>query len=398
MLPSNVVIVTVDCLRAEDWENISSPSPEGTDSIKMISPGGATRYSMPAILTGSHVSEMGGYPSIEGVPTLANILNNAGYDTHFLHGNPWLNSEYGFGPFRDIYAPTVDGSDIHASSNNGDESENLTSLLDDYLPDSISSIAYPLKYRLLDAPKVGAENLVDEAISRLSSDENTAVWLHLMDLHRPYSVVPRNPLSLDYYRLLRFTRPEFFDLPADARPLIQETYKKNLQLVSRELGRLVDEAVDNDTLWILTSDHGEEFGNEGNWFHRNDRLNNELLNVPFEIRSPSDVIDVEGPVSGLDIAPTIARVLGDSLENTRGVPLQNGGSKFPTAEVHTQDRHHLFVTNGDENIVRTKPPESPENKLEAKALDVFESATQNEQTTIDEAAQKRLQRLGYVDL
>jgi arylsulfatase A-like enzyme len=106
------------------------------------------------------------------------------------------------------------------------------------------------------------------------------------------------------------------------------------------LFRLLEELDLSDrTVVILTSDHGEEFGEHGNWFHAK-HLYGEIINVPLIIRLP-DRFQRSGrvsvPVSLLDLAPTIAELAGakrhESWGGTSLLKIAADPSSFETRKV-----------------------------------------------------------------
>ena len=100
------------------------------------------------------------------------------------------------------------------------------------------------------------------------------------------------------------------------------------------LGSVIDELKEtgrwDETLFILVSDHGEELGDHGGWLHDQSAYD-ELIRVPLVIRFPGDEFAgrrIEGPVSLLDIVPTIMDYLHrpELAANCRGqslMPLLN---------------------------------------------------------------------------
>jgi len=68
----------------------------------------------------------------------------------------------------------------------------------------------------------------------------------------------------------------------------------------------------NDTLFVITSDHGEEFQEHGSWGHGHS-VYQELLHVPLLFRWPGAIgadVRARPVVSTLDIGPTVLDVLG----------------------------------------------------------------------------------------
>jgi arylsulfatase A-like enzyme len=100
-------------------------------------------------------------------------------------------------------------------------------------------------------------------------------------------------------------------------------------LVGRFLARLAELGRDADTLVVLTSDHGDQFGEHGRVGHGNS-LHNRVLHVPLGLRWPGRIPagSSDAPVQVVDVLPTVldlvdlpapARLDGRSL-----VPLLRG--------------------------------------------------------------------------
>jgi arylsulfatase A-like enzyme len=84
--------------------------------------------------------------------------------------------------------------------------------------------------------------------------------------------------------------------------------------VGRVLAALEAAGVDEDTLLIVTSDHGEEFGEHG-FFGHGETLHEANTRIPFVARLPGPRAERAGrvlqqPISLADIAPWVLRVVG----------------------------------------------------------------------------------------
>lgn len=96
--------------------------------------------------------------------------------------------------------------------------------------------------------------------------------------------------------------------PAD-KELIEAAYDEEVRFVDRELGRFF-EALEARGMWdeslvVLTSDHGEEFFEHGGFEHGHDVFD-EVVRVPLIVWGPGVGSGTEStPVSIADIAPTI---------------------------------------------------------------------------------------------
>ncbi len=100
------------------------------------------------------------------------------------------------------------------------------------------------------------------------------------------------------------------------------------------LGRLFDrleaEGILDDSLIVLTSDHGQMFGEHGKWVHRNS-LYEEVLRVPLMVSLPGVLPAgqvITTPVVTADVTPTILELAGlavpPALDGQSLVPLMLG--------------------------------------------------------------------------
>ena len=152
-------------------------------------------------------------------------------------------------------------------------------------------------------------------------------WLHLYDPHQPYE--PPEPY-----------RERFAD----------DLYRGEIAFVDSQVGRVLAElerrGLAADTAIVLTSDHGEAFGEHGEWGHGL-LAYDETLRVPLVVHAPGAVPGgrvVAERFSLYDLAPTLAELFG--LEGLPGelpgrslVPaLRDGGpagdAADPAAEVY----------------------------------------------------------------
>lgn len=110
-----------------------------------------------------------------------------------------------------------------------------------------------------------------------------------------------------------------------------------------------------DAVVVLSADHGEELGERGGWGHGH-TLHRELLEVPLALRAPGLAARrVATPVSLVDVAPTVAELLGvDRPATFLGhslVALLHGGAAQTTSIVaetrrDPQHRHQVALRVG----------------------------------------------------
>jgi len=82
------------------------------------------------------------------------------------------------------------------------------------------------------------------------------------------------------------------------------------QLLAKLLAKLAQLQLDRETLVIITSDHGDQFGEQGKVGHGNS-LHNKLLHVPLAFRWPGKIErgDYDGPVELVDLLPTVLELI-----------------------------------------------------------------------------------------
>ena len=329
---NRIVLVTFDTLRADHLSCYGYPRPTspfidslaagGGNFLNTYAPMPSTVPSHASIFTSLYPVQMNllknGHRLDDSVITMAEFLKKAGYDTaafvsttrHFTQGNLLQGFEY------------VDRPDI--------PNEVL------YLP---------------------ADKIVDKVISWLKgikTDDRFFLWVHFYDAHSPYMPPPEildkfSGISEDernkFTRFLQGERhvdPEFFSIiPEDyLRDSIDlsrygdkkvdgvetmlrviNAYDGEVRFLDTEIERLFSFferlGLANNTLWVITSDHGEGLGNHW-WFEHEKYLYNEQIHVPLIFYCPGRIIPgkAEKQSAGLvDILPTIAELIGRPLGN-----------------------------------------------------------------------------------
>jgi arylsulfatase A-like enzyme len=100
------------------------------------------------------------------------------------------------------------------------------------------------------------------------------------------------------------------------QPEIREAYAREVEIVDREIGRLLDgleaRGMMDNTLVIFLSDHGEGLGDHNHIGHIS-QVYDSLLHVPLVFSWPGSLPEgmvIEDPVSLIDVFPTVADLLG----------------------------------------------------------------------------------------
>ena len=149
-----------------------------------------------------------------------------------------------------------------------------------------------------------AEKVIEPALKWIEKTEGKwFCWVHLFDPHQPY--LPPPPYNSEYSH---------------------DLYSGEVAYTDASLGRLFDRLKATgkyeNTMIILTADHGEALGEKGEKTHSYFAYNN-TIHIPYIIRIPgSEGVEINKNVAHIDIFPTICDVLdidipdhiqGDSL-------------------------------------------------------------------------------------
>jgi len=377
----DVVLVTADSVRfdyADEMQFISS-----NDVFPGITAAHYTRPSLAAIHSSSYLAAAKTQPV---GTTLAEVLSDAGYTCIGLAPTPQMDPAFGFGAGFDQYESFYEGD--------GNALQKRTSGLREYLGqfDTVRRIYRqfnPMGAVLEDIPDDAT--LIDEAIERFNdADPPRFLWVHLMETHRPYGTGDEAvPVSLDRKaealggRGLLGRR----ELSSDERELIDEKYRDALGRCGTEVQRLI-ESLDSDPIFAFTSDHGEELGEEGYYYHQGyrRRVPEPIVTVPTVV----DGIELEAERCGLvDLAATLVAAQGiEPPAEWHGVDLAEREPDSTLTIAPWHEKATVLWQNFESRIV-------------ARDADVgFDEGTGEEHigsSEVSDDLEKRLKNLGYVD-
>jgi len=181
------------------------------------------------------------------------------------------------------------------------------------------------------------DQLVDRALALLEQRGEAPFFLfmHTYDVHTDFT--PRAEYREQFVRPYTGeydgTTSQLVDLrnrdgllDEDDKRFLFDLYDAEIRQFDDELARLFA-ALDalelaNDTLVIVTSDHGEEFGEHDSVLHGRTHYE-EVIRIPLLMRGPGVPagLRVEHPVHLVDIAPTILAACGIPDESLDGIDL-----------------------------------------------------------------------------
>jgi choline-sulfatase len=267
----SLILVTLDTTRADHigaygYKGAVTPTIDGlaAEGLRLD-----RAYATVPLTTPSHASMMTGlYPTRhgihtngdailpEGVRTLAEELNEAGYRTGasvaaFVTTELW-NLDQGFTTYYDEVGR---GGDRWSRERPANE-------------------------------------VVDDALRFVEAGEEPFfLWVHVFDAHAPYAP------------------PEPFASQMPKRP-----YDGEIAFVDSQLARL-KAAVPEDTAWIVVADHGEALSHEHGEATHGLFLYDATQRVPFIVRPPGGIEGTSSSiaVSGVDVMPTALGMLGQDV-------------------------------------------------------------------------------------
>jgi arylsulfatase A-like enzyme len=312
----NVLLISIDSLRADHlrcygYERETSPvldrlAAEGARFSTVVSP---TTWTLPAhatLFTGlppeGHGLRSDATALSPAAVCLAEIFADADYATAAFVGGPFLRSMYGFDQGFDTY----------------DDQTVMRPLLDSH-KGATSPELVGLTTRWLDGWDARAE------------DGPFFVFLHLWDVHFDYTPPPPYDTMFDPHYAGDITGEDFelgsqIHRDMDERDLahVVALYDGEIRFTDEWVGRLLAHLESlgqlDETIVVVTSDHGEEFFDHG-WKGHRKNLYDETLLVPLLIRHPETVAAgrvVDEQVRLMDVPATVASLAGLPLPSGFG--------------------------------------------------------------------------------
>jgi len=327
----NVVLLTIDTLR-KDVLGCYGGAPKLTpfmDSIqdrlirfeRPYSTGSYTQSGFPGILTSSYYLDYG-YPKEKKFnpnrTLISEPLQRHGITTAAFHSNAYLCGYFGWNRGWKRFYDSME--------------EEVT----DQRP-------------YIEAPLLNSK-VAEWLEKQRGTEQRIFMWVHYMDVHEPY-VPPRKYVDIIDPEI-RLSEDEMFALfknsllKRDVSDSATVELLKKLYLAGvRKADDYVKEFFDilrrndmlEDTVIIITADHGDEFGEHGGLSH-DGKMYSELVNVPLLIYDPSLKKGVVSPtpVSTVDIPPTILSLFGlEPVERFQGrslLPLDSNSGRDIYAE------------------------------------------------------------------
>lgn len=343
----NIVLITMDTTRydalfgdgsEERVPHIRQFADSALRFTNAIAEASHTHPSMASLLTSRFPIEHGSIstsPAIDpAIPTLASHLRRAGYRTAGFLENPWLGPDFGLSEGYEY---------LHHSA-------------------QISRI---------------------EAWLRRESKAPAFLHVHLFEPHGPYELrkplwprPPKGPWLDARARLGDTISAEFIrqgevpgahGLGPEDFAWLQDVYLSEVSAMDLWFDEFIyktEYELGENTIFAITADHGEEFGDHGA-LHHGHTLYRELVHVPLLFRIPGVAPgETEMPAGLVDIAPTLLAAASlPPLPNAAGRSLlaAEPSSRPLVSTRFFKDGEHLFAIQSGEwkLICRTRDSISP---------------------------------------
>ncbi len=280
----NILVLVLDCLRADAIDSDSAPHltkirTQSRDFTNHLSGGNWTQHGIFSLIYGIHGSYWKPALSSQSPPPLISALKNANYQFRISAA-----AAQTFPAFRSTCWVEIQDS-----------------VFDNFpgrTPDQ--------------RDRQGAEAFAKWLETR--ETEQPFFGFFLLDAtHQAYSFPPEEAVFTPYEENIRYI-PISFGTDEEQRQLIKTRYRNSIHyadsIVASILASLAANDLDENTIVIITGDHGEEFWEHEIWGHATN-FSQEQVAVPLLISGPGITPgQVSAPTSHVDIAPSLLELLG----------------------------------------------------------------------------------------
>lgn len=345
----NIVLITIDSLRA-DFVGYQNPNEKNTPFLDKlaknsyvythaIAPSIPTPFCFPAMMLGKLPFTYGKYlgiPDNRNIKTIAQVLQANDYGTYaFLADNPFLYSIYGYQKGFNLY-------------NDGYEKTNKTYLsslkfllkIREKIPEKLLRVLEAIQtflkiVSLSPQHAIAGSDLNKKVVQHFQHKQEKPffLWLHYMDNHMPYfsglnKYFFRNKNSIQrvinkiiFYKELSISLRKMELKNDKTAEIFKEAYRSSIKYTDEQVGKIILFLKNKypNTVFIITSDHGESFMEHGVFGHEILSLYNELIRIPLIINLPfTKSKRITQTVSLVSIPKTIAAIAGVNVRQFQG--------------------------------------------------------------------------------
>lgn len=477
----NIVIIVADTARMEVAQEIFGTSGWAADATQYTNTFAAAPWSLPShasLFTGTHSSKHGAHADHKELSTdpitLAEIFTSEGYETVGVSNNTWISSEFGFDRGFDLFHKSwqyvqtdTDLGEIARMEMGTDKVlAAIQTLMDGHPFANVTNALYGKFLRKKN--DYGAKATNDWLEGWLESRDDTNPFFLFVNYLEPHLEYRPPEEFAELFLPDETTYSDAMDIPQDAWAyiagktaiseqefeILRALYRAELAYLDYRLGELKTMLEDagkwEDTVFVVTGDHGENIGDHGLMDHQY-CLYDTLLHVPLTITGGafSGGGKCDRLIQLTDLAPTLLDVAGIDAPSARK---QFQGTSFhpeadreereyvigeymapqPTMDaleqrvgelpddVYTYDRSLRSIRSNEYKLIRgsdgsrelydidTDPAEQQDildangaiaDELESKLdswVESFEHADSSGTTSMTQSTKERLEDLGYL--
>ncbi|GEM_PF-429239 len=326
----NIVLVSIDSLRADHCGFLGDDreltpamdrlASEGVSYQQAIAPGPQTFSSMPAIFTGQRrrPTTLSEYPQethwarrlagisehLDRYSSLAERLGDRGYSTAGISPNPWTSSASGFDRGFDQFVEFADSDAVGW----------LRKAVSHIPGVDTESRAVSLAMNLLSGNEFFSQwnTLYDDIErARASLTEPYFLWVFILDCHFPFVPTRQHRVEQStigtYYSAIRSAEPmrrKGTTMSTRARESMLRSYRDTVRASDAFVDTLQNDFADDDPVLFVHADHGESFGEHGNFGHHHRSVYEENIHVPYFVHNAGVEATVDRPTSLTSIHDT----------------------------------------------------------------------------------------------
>jgi arylsulfatase A-like enzyme len=413
----NVILITVDTLRADrlgayGFAQAHTPTldrfaSEGIRFDHAICQLPQTNASHAALLTGLYPSTNGLKIHMvdhikSGVPTMASVFANAGYRTAGIYSWVSLDPQFcGLNAGFQTYEGYVLNRSLVFSNPQLEQIAAWYRQIKSQVPVIQTADLALNSSQDFESTLDGRADVTNAAVfhwlDNHPTNEPFFLWVHYFDPHYPYNP----PAGFDHLFGLKYSGAidgsvaTIHELEDNQRKLsdadvarLGELYQGEISYVDSQIGSLFQKlqsmGLADDTIMLLTGDHGESFGEHGDWVHGTKVYESEIR-VPLVVRYPRQVPAggvVRVPVQSIDVLPTVLQLTGitppKALQGQSFASLLKKPTDSPARVAFTELADESFVSlltaewklirnnaNGELQLYHLSQDESEANEVSA---------------------------------
>ncbi len=300
----NILMISMDTVRRDHCSsygyqqsttpNLDAFCKQGTIFDQAYAPTSTTGPSHATMFTSlypiAHHVKKNGLKLSENHITIAEILKSQGYQTSAIIGSFVLSARFGYSQGFSFFDESFElqGSKHRVKSWEGNKIDGAFCRRGNYV----------------------TNNAISWLKNKCDPDEPFFLFAHYFDPHNPYD--PHEPFLSKFY-------------PSKKNPNeLEETigkYDGEIAFIDYEIGKLLNVikqmGLEEETLVIITSDHGEGLMEHNRMYH-GVNIYEEAVRVPLLMRWPNVIKRgriINNPVSLIDLTPTILDLIGINPDN-----------------------------------------------------------------------------------